>query len=571
MMVDKRAIAAFVLSEVANSCDAFSFGAVFSLIEQKTQFVQRRQNPLKAFASDKGETTTQYEHFAISSDPSSPSTLSQESTTTPLAPPPMARPTQDNKLAMVDKNTNGSRASAPPASPHDNGQPVERKQSVWERNKAADVQGGSLRTWSFANQHKIDMIQVHMKTDGRPMNANVELWQGPDNVPQKVAVYVEDGRARPFRCFVATPYVGNSISIRNTNTLEYPLQAILEGGKVGMDDPETQEKMQRIQTTKPKICQGGAVITERFEPEVQSVQVFLQSEGRPLQCRIELIQGPNNVKQVMEVYTEEGSTRPFYTIMETPGYGTGVVRIINSSTMEFPFSATIQPWDIGNADDDFDARSTGGSPFFEISGGPEGIGMGKNNLRNVGSPTGDMGGMFGSLAISGSTSSLPATAESQGGGLAGLFESSPSVKSTSPAPEPAPRIQRKIISPEKSLPLVEPDNEASSIFLQNEEFANSSSTSSISQDNTPNIPTTGETKIIPSTKPATIPKSHAADLEDDSDTKPHPEETTATESYVPLKVSVPREAPAKVQSVPPSIPPLEKSSRLFLDIDDAFK
>ena len=343
------------------------------------------------------------------------------------------------------------------------------------------------------------------------------MWQGPDNVPQKVAVYVEDGRARPFRCFVATPHSMNSISIRNTNTLEYPLQAILEGGKVGMDDPESQEKMQRIQSTKPKICQGGAVITERFEPEVQSVQVFLQSEGRPLQCRIELIQGPNNVKQVMEVYTEEGSTRPFYTIMETPGYGTGVVRIINSSTLEFPFSATIQPWDIGNPDDDFDGRSTGGSPFFEISGGPEGMGMGKNNLRNVGSPTGDMGGMFESFAISGSSSSgstVPAMAKSEGGGLAGLFESSASVQSSSPAPP----IQRKMISPKKSLPPPQPDSEASPIFLQNEEFAKSSSTSSLSQDTTPVIPTTTTTKMSPSKKSMTIPKSNSVDVEADSDT-----------------------------------------------------
>ena len=71
---------------------------------------------------------------------------------------------------------------------------------------------------------------------------------------------------------MATPYVGNSISIRNTNTLEYPLQAILEGGKVGMDDPETQEKMQRMQAKKPKVCQGGATLTlkKRGELEVQS-------------------------------------------------------------------------------------------------------------------------------------------------------------------------------------------------------------------------------------------------------------------------------------------------------------
>ena len=172
MMIDKEAIAAFLISAMITSCDAFMFGAVSSVVKKKPQFVRRHQNPLKAFASDRGETVTQYKHFDISSDSSSPSTFSQESTTVPLAPPPMARPIQDNKLAMVDKNTNGSQASAQSPPVQGEGQPPERKQSVWERNKAAEVQGGSLRTWSFANQHKIDMIQVHMKTDGRPMNAN---------------------------------------------------------------------------------------------------------------------------------------------------------------------------------------------------------------------------------------------------------------------------------------------------------------------------------------------------------------------------------------------------------------
>lgn len=317
-----------------------------------------------------------------------------------------------------------------------------------------------------------------------------------------------------------------------------------------MDDPETQEKMQRIQIAKPKICQGGAVITERFEPEVQSVQVFLQSEGRPLQCRIELIQGPNNVKQVMEVYTEEGSTRPFYTIIETPGYGTGVVRIINTSTMEFPFSATVQPWDIGNMDDDFDARATGGSPFFEISGGPEGMGIGNNNLRSVGSPNGEMGGMFGSSAISGSSSSAPALVGSQaGGGLAGLFDSS--------APSPSPTIERKMISPKTSSPPPEPVTAAEPVFLQNEEFANSSSKSSLSQDTTPVITTTATPKISQPKKSITIPKS----------------ESTEQEAESPSEALTPAAATSSKRYVPPPTPPRapKKSSHVFLDIDDAFK
>lgn len=408
-----------------------------------------------------------------------------------------------------------------------------------------------------------------------------------------MAVYSEDGRARPFRCFMATPYVGNSISIRNTNTLEYPLQAILEGGKVGMDDPETQEKMQRLQETKPKICQGGAVITERFEPEVQSVQVFLQSEGRPLQCRIELIQGPNNVKQVMEVYTEEGSTRPFYTIIETPGYGTGVVRIINSSTLEFPFTATVQPWDIGNADDDFDAQTTGGSPFFEISGGPQGMGIGNKNLRSVGNEQGSMGGMFGSFAIAGSTETSTTLGKSEGGGLAGLFGSS----DPAPAPTPAPRIERKMATPKKSLPPPEPtesepkmvspkkslpppvptesepemvspkksspppierEAEAEPIFLQNEDYATSSSKSSVSQDSMP--------PVIQTTATSSPPRKSKTIAEAEPESKP------TKKRYVPPPEPEPAQAPVQKRYVPPPSPPTPKrSAHVFLEIDDAFK
>ena len=138
----------FLSAALASTSDAFSLGA--------TGPMHRQQKPLFGFASDRGESTSQFEHFSVSTDPSDP-----------IAPPPMARPSENSKLAMVDKTN-----SAPPAAVQGDGQPAERKLSVWERTKAADVQGGSLRTWSFQNQHKMDMVQVHMKTDGRPMNAN---------------------------------------------------------------------------------------------------------------------------------------------------------------------------------------------------------------------------------------------------------------------------------------------------------------------------------------------------------------------------------------------------------------
>merc|ERR1719446_1981312 len=174
------------------------------------------------------------------------------------------------------------------------------------------VQGGSLRTWSYRSP-SVEQVQVILGTEGRPLDAEIDLWHGPDNTPVKMRAYVENGKIRPFSCVVQTPGGPNTVAIRNIGELEFPLAAEVTANEVEMPTQEC-----RASTT---TIQGGALRTYPFEPQVDTVQVLIKTDGRPLNARIELLQGPNNNKQVIELYTEDGLDRPFFCTLMTPGSG----------------------------------------------------------------------------------------------------------------------------------------------------------------------------------------------------------------------------------------------------------
>jgi hypothetical protein len=201
------------------------------------------------------------------------------------------------------------------------------------------VQGGSLRTWSYRSP-AVEQVQVVLSTEGRPLDADIELWHGPDNTPVKMRVYVENGQLRPFSAVIETPRGPNTVAIRNIGQIEFPIAANVIAEDVDLPSPETQSSGMTIQ--------GGALRTYPFDPTVDSVEVLIKTDGRPLNARIELLQGPNNNKQVIELYTEDGCDRPFFCILETPGSGNGV-RIVNTSPVEFPMACAVVPHSINQS------------------------------------------------------------------------------------------------------------------------------------------------------------------------------------------------------------------------------
>merc|ERR1719375_2329477 len=92
------------------------------------------------------------------------------------------------------------------------------------------VQGGSLRTWSYRSP-AVEQVQVVLSTEGRPLDADIELWHGPDNTPCKMRVYTENGQLRPFSAMIETPRGPNTVAIRNIGQIEFPIaaQVVAEG------------------------------------------------------------------------------------------------------------------------------------------------------------------------------------------------------------------------------------------------------------------------------------------------------------------------------------------------------
>ena len=218
------------------------------------------------------------------------------------------------------------------------------------------VQGGSLRTWTFTSA-LVERVNVVLRSDGRPLNADIDLWHGPDNTPQKMAVYIEDGSLRPFDVVMESPKGDNTVAVRNTASLEYPLFAIVEAGVQGQGSVSNNISDKNA----ARIIQGGALKTYTFSAAVGSVQILLETDGRPLNSRLELLQGPNNNKQVIDIYTEDGYNRPFYCIVKTPGSG-NVIRIVNTGPMEYPIMCAVEPFEV---EPGFDASSMEkvGMPF----------------------------------------------------------------------------------------------------------------------------------------------------------------------------------------------------------------
>lgn len=194
-----------------------------------------------------------------------------------------------------------------------------------------NIQGNTRHTWNFADSSK-EVVQVALQSNnGRPLNADIQLWIGPNWTPVTVKAHSEDGKDYPIQTLIGTRKKAANLEVMNTGPYTMPLRAAVSYAI----DPLASARDSVMYETEGKYMEGGSVYHLSFAPEIEQLQVLLKTEGKQLNAKIELLNGPNNVKQEFEVFTNNGELNSLFVVFNTPGEG-NAIRVKNLAPMTYP-------------------------------------------------------------------------------------------------------------------------------------------------------------------------------------------------------------------------------------------
>eukprot|EP00577_Skeletonema_sp_RCC1716_P021540 CAMPEP_0113394176 /NCGR_PEP_ID=MMETSP0013_2-20120614/12344_1 /TAXON_ID=2843 ORGANISM="Skeletonema costatum, Strain 1716" /NCGR_SAMPLE_ID=MMETSP0013_2 /ASSEMBLY_ACC=CAM_ASM_000158 /LENGTH=369 /DNA_ID=CAMNT_0000277949 /DNA_START=71 /DNA_END=1180 /DNA_ORIENTATION=- /assembly_acc=CAM_ASM_000158 len=228
----------------------------------------------------------------------------------------------------------------------------EARRAWWDSAPSDRVQGGSRSTYAAPVDR--DMSHVFLETDGRPLDAEFEVWDGPNNTPTRMKVYSEDGRMRPINAFVENPQKGRrgeTLTVKNSGPMEFPLNAGVGSvgeGLAGTESPYMSENDLRgfrrptPSTKRGQRVQGGALKTFPLDYSVEAAQVTITTEGMPMNAKVELWGTSSHIKQVAEIYNDDGKKRPFACIIDVPG-GSNTIAVYNEGPMTYPIDVVVEP------------------------------------------------------------------------------------------------------------------------------------------------------------------------------------------------------------------------------------
>ena len=224
------------------------------------------------------------------------------------------------------------------------------------------VQAESQKTLRFTTA-QIGRVGLSLRNlQGRPVHALVRLLQGPEDCPQYISVYSEDGGRHPFTAILETPGDNNSLCICNTGpSLSFPLTGTVTAEledestlNAPMSTTTTSEdkhpkpplfsvldRLAQSPTAAQQMIQGGASRTFGLDQDATRAEIMLTTSGRSLNAVVEILYGPDNTKQVMEVYSDNGTVRPLFVSIETP-HGGSLIKVLNKAPIAFPLTASVE-------------------------------------------------------------------------------------------------------------------------------------------------------------------------------------------------------------------------------------
>lgn len=213
------------------------------------------------------------------------------------------------------------------------------------------IEGGeTVRTWIMPKD--AERVQMMFKTKGRPLKAQIEMWQGPIRRTHFLDMDFQDGSKTPYTAILKFKKGPQVLKVR-TKGPEFPMEACVvspDPAKAAALAANTEALWEANEKT---LIQGGstigglgAVTTFAIPAETNQVQVIFWSKNvgsRSTKAIIEVIQGPYNLKQVFDMQLS-GSSQPYHAVYQTPGVGV-TLRIVNQNYMEFPFEVAVIPYD----------------------------------------------------------------------------------------------------------------------------------------------------------------------------------------------------------------------------------
>lgn len=236
------------------------------------------------------------------------------------------------------------------------------------------VEGGNtLKTFKMP-AHAERVQYVLASANGRPMKARVELWIGPLRCVHTLIADNMNGESCPIKATLKFKKLAPTLKISNNGEFEFPLAA-----GVFVPTPERSAELgaltQEMWDTSPKVTvQGGpttgglgSVRTYEIDPSWDNCQLMFWSVdvgSKSVKAAIEVIQGPNNTKQIYDLQIG-GSTQPFHAVINTPGEGWRV-RVFSKKFLEDgKFQFAVAPY----TENEFEDDSPNPGVSFGSSGG----------------------------------------------------------------------------------------------------------------------------------------------------------------------------------------------------------